>query len=219
MLTKNPYEVLGVSKNATDDEIKKVYRELLRKYHPDTNINNPLADLAAEKFKEVQEAYEAIMNERAGGYSGGSYGRSGSYGGYSSGQSGYGSSSSSQDVRMQAVVNFINSGRYREALNLLDEMPERTAMWYYASGCANAGIGNQLVAREHAAMAVNMEPSNLQYRQLLDQLEFAGRRYQSNPYGGYPGGGTSCGTGNLCCDLWCADTLCECMGGDLCSCM
>lgn len=223
MLTKNPYEVLGVSPQATDDEIKKVYRELLRKYHPDSNVNNPLADLAAEKFKEVQEAYEAIMNERtasgqgygaSGSYRAGGYGASGSYG-----AGGYSSSGGSQDVRMQAVVNFINSGRYREALNLLDEMPQKDAMWYYASGCANAGLGNQIVAREHAAMAVNMDPSNLQYRQLLNQLEFAGRTYRSNPYGGYPGGGSSCGTGNLCCDLWCADTLCECMGGDLCSCM
>ena len=107
-----------------------------------------------------------------------------------------------------------------EALNLLDRMPNRNAMWYYASGFANAGIGNNVLAREHAAQAVNMEPNNVQYRQLLNQLDWNSRRYQSNPYGGgYGAGGQSCGTGNMCCDLWCADTLCECMGGDLCSCM
>ena len=66
-MTKNPYDVLGVSPNASDDEIKRAYRDLTRKYHPDANVNNPLADLAEEKFKEVQEAYDAIMKERSGG--------------------------------------------------------------------------------------------------------------------------------------------------------
>ncbi|MQN01643.1 MAG: J domain-containing protein [Lachnospiraceae bacterium] len=73
----NPYDVLGVSPNATDEEIKHAYRELSRKYHPDANANNPLKDLAEEKFKQVQEAYEEIMKER----------RSGQRGYYGSGQS------------------------------------------------------------------------------------------------------------------------------------
>ena len=59
---RDPYEVLGVSRNASQEEIKKAYRELSRKYHPDSYANNPLADLAEEKFKEVQEAYQQIMN-------------------------------------------------------------------------------------------------------------------------------------------------------------
>ena len=102
----------------------------------------------------------------------------------------------------------------------MNRMPNRNAMWYYASGAANAGIGNNVVAREHAAQAVNMEPNNLQFRQLLNQLDWNSQRYQNSPYGGgYGTGGSSCGTGNVCCDLWCADSLCECMGGDLCSCM
>lgn len=225
-MAKNPYDVLGVSQSASDDEVKKAYRELTRKYHPDANVNNPLADLAEEKFKEVQEAYDTIMKQRANGgtdsYSyGGGYGSS-SYGAGNSYRSGSGGSSYSgnQDVEMQAVFNYINSRYYREALNLLDRMPNRTAMWYYASGAANAGIGNNLVAREHAAQAVNMEPNNIQFRQLLNQIEWNSQRYQNNPYGQrYGGSGQSCGTGNFCCDLWCADTLCECMGGDLCSCI
>nr|WP_317282604.1 J domain-containing protein [uncultured Sellimonas sp.] len=214
-MSKNPYDVLGVPQNASEDEIKKAYRELTRKYHPDANVNNPLADLAEEKFKEVQEAYDEIMRQRSGGGAGGySYGGSSSYGG------GYSYGGGTQDAEMQAVFNYINNRRFREALNLLDRMPNRTAMWYYASGAANLGIGNNIVAREHAAQAVNMEPNNVQYRQLLNTIDWNGQRYQRSPYGGgYGNGNSSCGTGNMCCDLWCADTLCECMGGDLCSCM
>lgn len=215
-MNKNPYDVLGVSQSASDDEIKKAYRDLTRKYHPDANVDNPLADLAEEKFKEVQEAYDMIMHERSSGssesYSYGSSSSSGSSGGYQSAQ---------QDPRLQAAVNYINSRRFREALNTLDQVPERSALWYYLSGCANAGLGNNVLARDHAAQAVNMEPNNLQYRQLLNQLDFSSRRYQNSPYGnGYGTGGySSCGTGNICCDLCIADQLCECMGGDLCSCM
>ena len=215
-MRKNPYEVLGVSPSASDDEIKKAYRELSRKYHPDANINNPLADLAAEKFKEVQEAYDTIMRERTSG-SGYSYGYGSGYGnsygnGYTGGQI---------DPRLQAAANYINSRRYREALNTLDQVNERSGMWYYLSSCANAGCGNNILARDHAAQAVNMEPGNPQYRQLLNQLEFASNRYSNSPYGGgyAPGSSNSCGTGNLCCDLWIADSLCECMGGDLCTCI
>lgn len=213
-MTKNPYDVLGVPSNASDDEIKRAYRELSRKYHPDANVNNPLRDLAEEKFKEVQEAYDTIMRERenGGGYN---YG----YGGGYSGQSSY-SGGGEQSTEMQAVYNFINNRRFQDALNVLNRMPNRTAQWYYLSGMANAGVGNNILARDHAAQAVNMEPNNVQYRQFLNQLSWNSQRYQTNPYGrGYGSGDSPCGTGNMCCDLWMADTLCECMGGDLCSCM
>ena len=93
-MNKNPYEVLGVSPSASDEEIKKAYRDLTRKYHPDANVDNPLADLAEEKFKEVQEAYDTIMHERSaggnGGYSYGGGSSAGSSGGYSYGGSAYG---------------------------------------------------------------------------------------------------------------------------------
>ena len=102
----------------------------------------------------------------------------------------------------------------------MNRMQGRDAQWYYLSAAANAGVGNNVLAQEHAAQAVNLEPNNLQYRQLLNQLSWNTRQYQSNPYGGgYSGQQSTCGTGNMCCDLWMADTLCECMGGDLCSCM
>ncbi len=231
-MSKNPYDVLGISQNASDDEVKKAYRELSRKYHPDANVDNPLADLAEEKFKEVQEAYDEIMRQRSqGGSSSGGFGsgsRSSAGGGYRNyGYQGYGQQQSAgsagdsqQDVEMQAAINFINSRRYQDALNVLNRMQNRTSMWYYASAFANAGLGNNVLARDQAATAVNMEPNNVQYRQLLNQIEFNSRRYQNNPYGGgYYGSGSSCGTGNMCCDLCIADQLCECMGGDLCTCM
>lgn len=213
-MINDPYSILGIPSSASNEEVKKAYREQSRKYHPDSYSDNPLAELAEEKFKEVQEAYDQIMKEREG--SGYGYGQSQSAnngGGQHSG-SGYGYQDSPE---MASVYNLINSRRYRDALNLLANMPNRNGRWYYCSAFANAGIGNNVVAADHARQAVNMEPNNQEYRQLLNQLQWSGQRYQSNnPYGGGP---QSCGTGNMCCDLWCADSLCECMGGDLCSCM
>ena len=151
-MNKNPYEVLGIPSNASDDEVKRAYRDLTRKYHPDANVNNPLADLAEEKFKEVQEAYDTIMKQREhGGYSYG-YGSQGSasQGGWN--QS-YGGSGSQQNPQMQSVYHYLNARQYREALNVLSGMPNRTAEWYYLSAAANAGIGNNIMARDHAGQA------------------------------------------------------------------
>lgn len=204
----NPYEVLGISPSASDDEVKKAYREMSRKYHPDSYVNNPLADLAEEKFKEVQEAYDQIMKQREnGGYQGSSSGQSYTYG--------YGQTNTSgnESIELQAAANYINARRYHEALNVLNGISNRTAKWYYYSAAANYGMGNNLVAMQHAEQAANMEPGNPEYANLLNQMRWRGQRYQTTGYGyGRP----TFGTGNLCCDLWCADTLCECMGGDLC---
>lgn len=212
---KDPYKVLGVSPNASNDEIKKAYRELSRKYHPDSYVDNPLAGLAEEKFKEIQEAYEQIMRERESGSSSYNY----SYG--------WSNTSTEQSQELTAVHNYLAAGRYYEALNALNaiNINERTARWYYYSAIANAGLGNNIVATEHAAQAVNMDPYNAEYQNLLNQLEWQSRRYQERRYGGtgydgrYGRNNSSCGTGNLCCDILCADTICECMGGDLCSCI
>ncbi len=195
----DPYKVLGISPNASNDEVKKAYRELSRKYHPDSYVDNPLSDLAEDKFKEVQEAYDQIMKQREGG------------GSYSGGTSGSGSSPEFQTVR-----SYIQARRFREALNILSGISNQTAEWYYYSAVANMGIGNNLVAVEHAKRAAAMEPNNREYVNFANQMQFQGQRYQN---AGYGYGRQSYGSGNLCCDLWCADTLCECMGGDLCACM
>lgn len=201
-MVNNPYEVLGVPRNASNDEIKKAYRQLCKKYHPDSYVDNPLADLAEEKFKEVQAAYDQIMKEREGSYT------------YSA--SGQSQSSNQETAEMQAVRNFINNRRFHEALNVLSNIGNRSAMWYYYSAIANMGIGNNLVAVDHAKQAAAMEPNNAEYVNFANQMQFRGQQYQNTGYG-Y--GRQSYGTGNLCCDLWCLDTMCECMGGDLCSCM
>lgn len=203
----NPYEVLGVPRTATNEEIKKAYRQLCKKYHPDSYVNNPLADLAEEKFKEVQTAYEQIMKEREnGGYSYDANGQSRTQA----------TGGNQETVELQAARNYINARRFREALNVLDGIGNRSAMWYYYSAIANMGIGNNLVAVDHAKQAAAMEPNNMEYVNFANQLQFRGQRYQTTGYGyGRP----SYGSGNLCCDLWCMDTMCECMGGDLCSCM
>jgi len=204
----NPYKVLDVSPNATNEEVKKAYRELSRKYHPDSYVNNPLSGLAEEKFKEVQEAYDQIMKERENGYSGAS----------TSNQSYYNDNSEDNSSEMNMVYNYLNAKRYREALNVLGGISMRSAKWYYYSAVSNAGIGNNVMAFEHAQQAVNMEPNNREYANLYNQLQWQTQRYQntSNNYGGGIGRGYN--TSNLCCDLWCADSLCECMGGDLISC-
>lgn len=217
----DPYKVLGVSANASDDEIKKAYRELSRKYHPDSYIDNPLADLAEEKFKEVQDAYNMIMKQRENGYGsyqsnsssqtyGYGYGNQNSYGG----QGGF--NRQEETSEMQAVYNLLARRSYRDALNQLSRIGNRNARWYYFSGVANAGIGNNIQALNHARVANEMDPGNQEYAAFLDRLQYGNQRYQTR---GTTYGGGSYDMGNFCCDLWCADTLCECMGGDLCSCM
>ena len=203
----DPYKILGVSPSSSKDEIKKAYRELSRKYHPDSYADNPLANLAEEKFKEVQEAYEQIMKGKDSGYSGGNA---------SYGQQSYSGNSEEESQEMNAIYSHLNARHYQDALNALTNISNRSARWYYCSSVANAGIGNNIDALNNAQQAVTMEPGNQEYSNLLNQLQFRNQKYQNS---GYNNGRSGLGTGNMCCDLWCADSLCECMGGDLCQCM
>ena len=202
----DPYSVLGVSRDASDDEIKKAYRKLSRKYHPDANINNPNKAQAEEKFKEVQQAYEQIMKEREYGSSG-NYNSYGGFGGF--GTQGQNTYQDEEAVRRQAAANYINSRHYKEAMNVLSSLQQRNGQWYYLSAMANMGLGNNVNALNDARTAVNMEPDNMQYRMLLQRMEGGGSWYREmqNPFGGMPTGGDDycmklC-LANLACSLCC----------------
>lgn len=229
-MVNNPYSVLGIPENASDDEVKRAYRELSRKYHPDSYVDNPLKDLAEDKFKEVQEAYDTIMKQcsSGGGYQsygqnsgtgyGGNYGQNQSYGqGYQ--QRSY--TNSSADPKYQKVYDYINFRQYSNAMSELNAvpLPDRDGRWYYLSAITNAGMGNNIQAQNDINRAISIEPSNNEYRHFASQLQMNTRRYQNSPYAGGPSNSGGCGTGNFCCDLWLADSCCECMGGDLCSCI
>ena len=204
----DPYQVLGVTRGASDEEIKKAYRNLSRKYHPDANINNPNKEAAEEKFKQVQQAYDQIMKEKEMG----SFGDFG-FGGYQSRQS---SGSSEYENHMRAAANYIQSRHFREALNVLNSMTGRNAMWYYYSAIANNGVGNNVMALDHAKQAAAMEPNNFQYRQLVQQLEGGGMWYRDmqGPFYEY-----SSGDSDFCMKLCIANMICNCCcGGRICIC-
>lgn len=212
----DPYQILGISRGASDEEIKKAYRNLSRKYHPDANVNNPDKAQAEEKFKQVQQAYDQIMKEKEqgsfGGYSGfGGYGNYG-FGGYQNHQS----QNSDYENYMRAAANYIQSRHYREALNVLNSMQERNGMWYYYSAIANNGAGNNVIALEHAKKAAALEPDNYQYRQLVQQLEGGGMWYRDmqGPFYEYSTGGS-----DFCMKLCIANMICNCCcGGRICIC-
>lgn len=224
-MISDPYKVLGVTPQASNDEIKKAYRKLSRVYHPDANVNNPNKDRAEEKFKEIQVAYDQIMKHREGGESYqsansdpfggqgpfggfGGFGGGYSYGGQSSyGQTGYGKEESNE---MRAALNYINAGYYREAFTVLESIKDRDAKWYYYSALANAGAGNNVNAINAAKQAVYMEPDNMQYKAFLTRLENGGSWYQGMGTG-Y--GRAADGSSNLCSNLCWLSLLCNCCVG------
>ena len=157
----DPYQVLGVPRNASDSEIKKAYHTLSRKYHPDANINNPHKEEAEEKFKELQQAYQQIINEREHGGSGGGgyYGAGGfGYGGFQGFDGGFRAEGLSEEyvMHLKSAAIYIQNHYYNDAINVLNQMQERTGQWYYLSAVANMGLGNNLMALEYARQAVSI---------------------------------------------------------------
>lgn len=214
----DPYEILGVPRGASDEEIKKAYRKLSRKYHPDANINNPNKDQAEAKFKEVQQAYETVMKEREYGQS-----STGSYNGYSQGYGGYhgygqqqSNSGSQEDNYLRAAANYIQSGHYQEALHVLEQIQVKNTRWYYYSAVANFRIGNNVKAREYAQEAVNREPQNMEYQMFLNRFSAGETWYQGQqmPYGNTAenmvGDCAKCCMLNMFCNCCCNGCFCRC---------
>lgn len=208
----DPYKVLGVSYNATDDEIKKAYRQLSRKYHPDANVGNPNQEAYEEKFKEVQQAYKVIMDQRQGKAQGGQGGAEDfwGFGGFRAAASQYAGEKSQDDQYMNAALNYIQNGYFKEGLNVLENVKDRKGPWYYYSAFANYRIGNNAVATEHAKTACAFEPNNFYYAGLLNQIQGGESRYQqrSAGYGGNPSMGRNINPGQICATFMCLNLCC-----------
>lgn len=201
----DPYYVLGISRDATDEEVKKRYKELCRKYHPDLNPGNGAAE---EMFKEVQQAYQEIMDARKNGFGQNPFGAGFEGGGTTGGYGEY-------ELHMTAAYRYIQSGHYAEAVNVLDGISQHTAQWFYFYGAANAGMGNNVAARQYAETAVRMEPGNFEYQRFLQSLVNGQEWYQERrqSYQAYPMGANGCANlclANLCCSCLCPGRICFC---------
>ena len=199
----DPYKILGVSRDATDIEIKNAYRALARKYHPDNYADHPdMAELAEEKMKEINEAYERITKERRGGAKSGSGAQSGS-------------------ANYAEIRAMVKARRMREAEAALARVPaaDRTADWHFLESLVLMHRGYVNDAMRELETACQMDPNNMEYQQAKQMFNQTAAGYGRTYYGGqgpYAGGG--CSTCDICQGLICADCCCECMGGDLISC-
>lgn len=197
----DPYSVLGVAKDASEDEVKTAYRELARKYHPDNYADNPLKDLAAEKMKEVNEAYDQIIAQRT-----------------SASSNSYYTASNSGADEFPEITRLIQAAQFEQAQLLLDQVPidRRTARWYYLSGNVLYSRGWYDDAYSNYATACRMDPQNPEYAGAMEHMrrKHNGAGYRTRQYSS----GSSCSSCDICSSLICADCCCECMGGDLIPC-
>ena len=201
-MANDPYKVLGIDPAATDEEVKKAYRELARKYHPDNYMNTPLADLAEEKMKEINEAYETIQKERkAGEEARHAYEASTGAGGHAYGEE-----------RFREIRGYIAENNFYEAEIRLNSIPpaERNAEWYFLKGVLFRARGWYFEAVKYFEAAHRMDHTNEEYRMALESIRnyTSGRGSREKRY-------DVC---DLCCDLMALDCCCECCGGDLISC-
>ncbi len=199
-MSKDPYQVLGVSRDASDDEIKRAYRELARKYHPDNYTkDNPLADLATEKMKEINEAYDTIRDMRSG------------------------KAGSNSPIYAQ-IRQMINAGRFADADTELEKIvaSERSAEWHFLKSTVYMRRGWSNDALNELNIACSMDPTNEEYKRTREMFQsraagYGGTYYDMNRTGRQSQAG-GCSTCDMCSGLLAADCCCECLGGDLISC-
>lgn len=205
----NPYKVLGVNEGATNEEIRAAYLSLVKKYHPDKYTDPDMKQLANEKLKEINEAYDQLTKNpgktASSGYSGAAYGAGGHGGSYSGPEA----------DRFVRARSLINAGNLDGAKTILDSIQTRNAEWYYLYGIIYLRQGWYDKAREFLGRAYRTEPGNAEYAQAYNTLRYTGNPYsrprQSASYG-------NCSACDICSGLMCADCCCECMGGDLIRC-
>lgn len=205
----NPYKVLGVNEGASNEEIRAAYLSLVKKYHPDKYTDPDMKQLANEKLKEINEAYDQLTKNpgktASSGYSGAAYGAGGHGGSYSGPEA----------DRFIRARSLINAGNLDGAKTILDSIQTRNAEWYYLYGIIYLRQGWYDKAREFLGRAYRTEPGNAEYAQAYNTLRYTGNPYsrprQSTSYG-------NCSACDICSGLMCADCCCECMGGDLIRC-
>lgn len=208
---RNPYEVLGIKEGSNQDEIKKAYREQVKKYHPDQYNDNPLKKLAEEKLREVNEAYDYLTKDNSFKNNNNS-----TWSNRNPGSNGQNSGSYGQNELFQRVRMNISSGNIGAAEEMLNRVSVQNAEWYYLKGLIFLQKGWYDEAYTHVQRAVNMEPNNFEYRSALKRFNAAGSQYKQTAYNkGYSRSPDLC---TVCQCLWCSDCCCECMGGDLIGC-
>ena len=192
----NPYEVLGLKPGATQEEIKKSYRNLIKQYHPDQYGDNPLKDLAEEKMRDINAAYDALTKNAGNTYSSSN-----------SSNSSYNSSSSDNSYMFSEIRRLIQSGNFAEAENRLNSISNnRNAEWNFLYGVLLTNKGWFDAGLKHIQTAVNMDPNNFEYRQTLNSLHQRTQAYSNNYY--RTTGSNNANACDCCINLWCLDSIC-----------
>lgn len=201
---KNPYKTLGLSEGASKEEIKKAYKRLVKKYHPDKYANNPLSDLAEEKLEEINKAYNYLMKNKQ-------YFKD-QDNGYQSSSNRYNNNNYHSYAQIRELVK---RGNIVQAEKRLNSILQKDAEWFFLKGVISLQKGWYDQGYQQINRAVAMDPSNSEYRSTLNNLHQQNAAYRASGRNRGYGSADSC---DLCTCLCCSDCCCECLGGDLITC-